>query len=53
MDYVAMAGGMGVNASRATSAEEFNQQFADAVAGKGPRLIEAMVPPLRLQGSAE
>ena len=53
MDYVAMARGMGVNASRATTAEEFNQQFADAVAGKGPRLIEAMVPPLRLQGSAE
>lgn len=46
MDFVAMAEGMGVTASRATSAEEFNQQFADAMSGTGPRLIEAMVPPL-------
>jgi len=34
---------MGVPATRATSAEEFHQQFADAMASKGPRLIEAMV----------
>ena len=48
MDFVAMATGMGVSASRATSAEEFAQQFAEAIAHKGPRLIEAMVPPLSL-----
>lgn len=48
MDFVAMATGMGVSASRATSAEEFAQQFAEAMAHKGPRLIEAMVPPLSL-----
>jgi acetolactate synthase-1/2/3 large subunit len=46
MDFVAMAKGMGVVASRATTADEFNQQFADAMAGSGPRLIDAMVPPL-------
>jgi acetolactate synthase-1/2/3 large subunit len=48
MDFVAMATGMGVSASRATTAEEFSQQFADAIAQRGPRLIEAMVPPLTL-----
>ena len=44
MDFVAMARGMGVQASRATTAEEFNAQFADAMAQKGPRLIDAVVP---------
>ncbi len=44
MDFVAMAQGMGVPASRATTAEEFNAQFADAMANKGPRLIDALVP---------
>lgn len=48
MDFVAMAQGMGVTASRATTAEQFSQQFADAMAQTGPRLIEAMVPPLSL-----
>jgi len=48
MDFVAMAQGMGVTASRATTAEEFSQQFADAMAQTGPWLIEAMVPPLSL-----
>ena len=53
MDYVAMAKGMGVTASRASTAEEFNQQFADAVACTGPRLIEVIVPPLQLQGTPD
>ena len=44
MDFVAMAQGMGVPASRATTAEEFNAQFAEAMAQKGPRLIDAIVP---------
>jgi acetolactate synthase-1/2/3 large subunit len=43
IDWVAIAEGMGVPATRATSAEEFHQQFADAMEGQGPCLIEAMV----------
>jgi len=43
LDFVALAQGMGVPATRATSAEEFDAQFADAMASPGPRLIEAMV----------
>ena len=31
MDFVAMAQGMGVSATRATTAEEFNEQFAQAM----------------------
>ena len=46
MDFVAMAQGMGVEASRATTAEEFNAQFEQAVKAKGPRLIDAIVPTL-------
>ncbi|MDH4041269.1 MAG: acetolactate synthase large subunit [Gammaproteobacteria bacterium] len=46
MDFVAIATGMGVQASRATTAEEFNQQFAAAIKAKGPRLIDAVVPTL-------
>jgi acetolactate synthase-1/2/3 large subunit len=46
MDFVAMASGMGVQASRATTAEEFNEQFAAAMSAKGPRLIDAIVPTL-------
>ncbi|MBP6724873.1 MAG: acetolactate synthase large subunit [Halioglobus sp.] len=44
MDFVAIAAGMGVQASRATTAEEFNQQFAAAMQARGPRLIDAVVP---------
>ncbi|MFC1695455.1 acetolactate synthase large subunit [Pseudomonadota bacterium] len=43
IDWVALAEGLGVPATRATSAEEFHQQFADAMEGQGPCLIEAMV----------
>jgi len=43
IDFVSIAQGMGVPATRATSAEMFHQQFADAMATRGPRLIEAMV----------
>ncbi len=46
MDFVAMARGMGVEASRATTAEEFNAQFEAAMAGRGPHLIDALVPSL-------
>jgi len=44
MDFVAMAQGMGVAATRATTAEEFNEQFAAAMARKGPCLIDAVIP---------
>jgi len=43
INWVEISGGMGVPATRATTAEEFHRQFADAMASKGPRLIEAMV----------
>lgn len=43
IDWVSISEGMGVPATKATTAEEFHQQFADAMANKGPRLIEAMV----------
>jgi acetolactate synthase-1/2/3 large subunit len=46
MDFVALAQGMGVQASRATTAEEFNAQFEAAMLAKGPRLIDALVPTL-------
>lgn len=46
MDFVAMATGMGVQATRATTAEEFSSQFEQAMQAKGPRLIDAMVPTL-------
>jgi acetolactate synthase-1/2/3 large subunit len=43
IDWVALAEGMGVAASRAASAEEFHEQFAAAMKTRGPRLIEAVV----------
>ncbi len=43
LDWVSLSEGMGVPATRATSAEDFHEQFAAAMAAKGPRLIEAMV----------
>jgi acetolactate synthase I/II/III large subunit len=43
LDWVALARGMGVPASRATTAEEFNKQFAAGLAASGPYLIEAVV----------
>tara|TARA_R110002072_G_scaffold1589_8_gene13395 strand:- start:45 stop:1604 length:1560 start_codon:yes stop_codon:yes gene_type:complete len=46
LDFVALARGMGVQAERATTAEEFNRLFGDAMASRGPRLIDAIVPTL-------
>ena len=46
MDFVAMAQGMGVQASRAATAEEFNNQLEQAMQSRGPRLIDAIVPTL-------
>ena len=42
LDFVQMSLGMGVPATRATTADEFNRQFAQAVSDGGPRLIEAL-----------
>ncbi|NJN53245.1 MAG: hypothetical protein HC809_17275 [Gammaproteobacteria bacterium] len=43
LDWVALAKGMGVPATRATSAEEFNSQLARSLAASGPTLIEAVL----------
>ena len=43
LDFVKMAQGMGVEASRAETTTQFAAQFADAMATKGPRLIEAVL----------
>jgi acetolactate synthase I/II/III large subunit len=48
MDFAAMAQGMGVSASRAATAEEFNSQLEAALQGRGPHLIDAHIPPLAL-----
>ncbi|CAN5581339.1 acetolactate synthase large subunit [soil metagenome] len=44
LDFVALATGMGVPATRATTAEEFTAQLQAALAAKGPHVIEAIVP---------
>ncbi|QWG22495.1 acetolactate synthase large subunit [Bradyrhizobium sediminis] len=42
MNWTKIADGLGVEASRATTAEEFAAQYESAMKRKGPRLIEAM-----------
>jgi acetolactate synthase-1/2/3 large subunit len=43
LDFVKMAEGLGVEASRAETTSEFADQFADAMERRGPRLIEAVL----------
>ena len=43
LDFVSLARGMGVEASRAETVESFDDQFADAMARPGPRLIEVVL----------
>jgi len=43
LDFVKLAQGMGVEASRAATTTEFAAQFADAMQRRGPRLIEAVL----------
>jgi acetolactate synthase-1/2/3 large subunit len=43
LDFVKMSEGMGVEASRATTADEFIEQFGRAMRTRGPRLIEAVI----------
>jgi acetolactate synthase-1/2/3 large subunit len=45
LDFTALAAGMGVPASRATTAAEFAAQLRNALAEPGPHLIEADVSP--------
>lgn len=46
LDFTALAAGMGVPASRASTAGELAAQLSQALAEPGPHLIEALVPPL-------
>jgi acetolactate synthase-1/2/3 large subunit len=46
MDFVKIAEGLGVAATRATTAEELAEQLAAAYAEPGPHLIDAIIPPL-------
>jgi acetolactate synthase I/II/III large subunit len=46
LDWVALAKGMGVSATKAETAEEFEAQFKAAIDGKGPYLIEAVIDPV-------
>jgi len=45
IDFTALAAGMGVPASRASTAADFAAQFRHALAEPGPHLIEAALPP--------
>jgi acetolactate synthase-1/2/3 large subunit len=44
LDFVALATGMGVPATRATTAEDFVSQLREALETSGPTVIEAIVP---------
>ncbi|HEY8545495.1 MAG TPA: acetolactate synthase large subunit [Acidimicrobiales bacterium] len=44
IDFVAVAQGLGVPATRATTADELSDQLGRALAEEGPHLIEAVVP---------
>jgi acetolactate synthase-1/2/3 large subunit len=46
IDFVAIAGGMGVPGTRARTVEEFAQHFGAALAEPGPHVIEVVLPPL-------
>lgn len=46
LDFVSLATGMGVSASRATTGEELAARFEKAITEPGPHLIEAIVPSL-------
>jgi acetolactate synthase-1/2/3 large subunit len=47
IDWAALAAGLGVEASRARTGDEFIAQFGEAMRARGPRLIEAVLPPSR------
>jgi acetolactate synthase-1/2/3 large subunit len=43
LDWVQLAGGMGVEAVRVTTVEGFSSAFRSAMNQRGPRLIEAVL----------
>jgi len=43
IDFVKLAQGMGVTATQSKTADEFIEQFKDAMTSKGPRLIEVIL----------
>ena len=43
LDWSGLGRSLGVEASRAETLEQFVEQFADAMGGRGPRLIEVMI----------
>jgi acetolactate synthase-1/2/3 large subunit len=43
LDWVALGTGLGIEASRATTIEEFADQFGQAMRERGPRLIEVVL----------
>jgi acetolactate synthase-1/2/3 large subunit len=43
LDWVKLASGMGVEASRATNIRDFESQYESAIRHKGPRLIEVVL----------
>jgi len=43
MNWSQIAQGFGVEASRATTSEEFAAQYASAMKQRGPRLIEVLI----------
>jgi acetolactate synthase-1/2/3 large subunit len=44
LDFVALAAGMGVPATRATTADELLDQLARALAEPGPHVVESIIP---------
>jgi acetolactate synthase I/II/III large subunit len=44
LDFTQLAAGMGVPATRATTADEFTEQLERALAEPGPALVEAIIP---------
>ena len=46
IDFVHLANGLGVEASRAETAEAFSDQLARALATPGPSVVEAVIPSL-------
>jgi len=47
LDFVKMAEGMGVEAFRCETLDDFNSRFAYCMQERGPRLIEVILPPHR------
>jgi acetolactate synthase-1/2/3 large subunit len=43
LNFVKLSEAMGVEATRATTARQFTEHFADAVRHRGPRLVEAVI----------